>query len=108
MLMIRTAQNPAQNPFIIMLGMKLAARNSMATLIIMVKSPSVNIIIGKVRSLTIGRIKELTIPKMAPARKSSCQSPRKTKPGTSQSAVKIAAELAKICMITLARKLMRA
>lgn len=105
MLIIITAQNPAQKPFTIRLGIKLAARKSMAMLIIMVKRPSVKIITGNVSSFTRGLMKLLTIPRTIPAKSNSCQSPLKTNPGTSRLAVKMAAELANIWIITLATKL---
>lgn len=106
MLIIITDQNAAQKLLTIKFGIRLAVRYSIAMLIIMVKKPNVKIITGKARSFTSGLTSEFTAPKIIPAIINSCQSPRKTNPGTSLSAANIAAELANICTIILARKLM--
>jgi len=106
MLIIITAQKPAQKLLIIRPGIKLAARYSMAMLIIIVNRPSVKMITGNVSSLTSGLTRLLIIPRTAPANNRSCQAPLKTNPGTSLSATKMATELANIWIITLAMKLM--
>ncbi len=72
---------------------------------IMEKSPSVKNTKGKERSFITGRIRELIIPKTIPATAKSHQLPKKTRPGISLLASRIAAELAKIWTKILPKKL---
>jgi hypothetical protein len=99
------AQKAAQNPEIVMDGTSEAVKNNSATFMIMANSPSVRIMIGKDRNLMTGRMKELTIPRTAPARSRSCQFPLKLKPGTRKAATLMAATLAMMCKAIFNKKL---
>jgi len=99
--MTRSPQKAADKLWICRVGRKLAARYKRKILITTLKSPRVKKIIGKEISLRIGPTRALIIPKTAPAMKRSIYVPEKTKPGTSRSAAKIAAELAKMRIIRL-------
>ena len=104
-LMTITPQKAAQKLLIVRELSIRSAKFRRAIFIIIVKSPSVRMIIGRETSLIRGLRRELMTPRTVPATARSIQSPRKEKPGTSQFAAKIAAQLAKIYAIILIKKL---
>jgi hypothetical protein len=93
--MMITPQKAAQRFRIRMELRSLSTKNSIAIFIKKEKIPKDNMMKGKERSLTIGRMRELTIPKTAPAMIRSFQFPRKTNPEISFPAKSIAKELAR-------------
>lgn len=99
-------QKAAQKPCIEKFGKKLEAKIKRAIFMITAKSPSVKKMTGRAISSTTGFIRELNIPNMTPAKRSSIQLPLKLKPETEKSAILMAIALARIWMMILEIKCM--